>query len=204
VANPKAFWPFVAACFQELVPRKERHALQRSLRWEEEEYYNDTLGRWDTSRANTPDEANDQAQSLHRYRLITFSNFLKTIGAARRFQPNLSEILEDSQPGTVVLLIGGKDVQYPEIYKYINSLAVATGFQLKLRGELVSSAATGVAGRPFVEAARLYSRLQTLAPDSSERTEAVRELFTSKPRGATSQVWMYRKFSWRKAARLPS
>jgi hypothetical protein len=186
--------------FGDLVPRKERFALQRSLRWQEEAYYDETLDDWNSDLVHTPEEANDQAQSLHRYRLITFSNFLTTGGIVRRFELNISEILEDSHPGTVVLLIGGKGASYPEIYKYVNNLAIASGFQLKVR-DVVSSDATEVSGCPFAEGAKLYSRFQALAFDSSDCTEAARQLYGSKPKAApSSQIWAYRKFRWRKSS----
>jgi hypothetical protein len=188
--------------FGKLAPRQERASLQHQLRWEEDEYYNEALECWDSSPVNTPEDANVRAQSLHRYRLIAFSNFLTTVGVVDRFEANLAEILEDAQPGTVVMLIGGKGGSYPEIYEYINRLATTAGFQLKLKAEAVSSDSTEVAGRAFTESAQEYSRLQSLAPHSAGHTEPVRRCFADgAKRAPSSQIWAYRKYSRRRVTR---
>ena len=64
--------------FGEFEPTRERRQYLEALRREEDEYFDDLAGRWDSSPVYLPDEANDMAQSLHRYRLVTFSNFLTT------------------------------------------------------------------------------------------------------------------------------
>ena len=58
--------------FGKLEPTREREQYLEFLRSEEDEYYDDVAGRWDSERLFLPDEANDMAQSLHRYRLVPF------------------------------------------------------------------------------------------------------------------------------------
>ena len=55
--------------FGKLEPTRERKEYFEFLRSEEDEYFDDVAGRWDSERVYLPDEANDMAQSLHRYRL---------------------------------------------------------------------------------------------------------------------------------------
>ena len=72
------------------------------------------------------------AQSLHRYRLIVFSNFLTTVGSVTTFEPNLVDILADAQPGSVVMALGGKRGPYPEVYAYVDRLAKSAGFEIEV------------------------------------------------------------------------
>ena len=58
--------------FGEFEPTQERKRYFEVLRSEEDEYFDDVAGRWDSNRVYLPDEANDMAQSLHRYRLVPF------------------------------------------------------------------------------------------------------------------------------------
>ena len=94
--------------FGKLEPTRERKQYFEALRSEEDEYFDDVAGRWDSERVYLPDEANDMAQSLHRYRLVTFSNFLTTLGAVKSFEDNLVDVLHDAAPGSVLLVLGGK------------------------------------------------------------------------------------------------
>ena len=85
--------------FRAIVPRAERKRLQETLRWTEDEYFDEVANEWTSDLRYSADEANDIAQSLHRYRLIVFSNFLTTVRAVTTFELNLVDILADAQPG---------------------------------------------------------------------------------------------------------
>lgn len=181
--------------FREIEPTKQRKRLQRQLLREEDEYYDEVRGEWTNDLRYSAEEANDIAQSLHRYRLIVFSNFLTKVGVVRTFEANLVDIMSDAQPGSTLLLIGGKEGPYPGIYEYVDRLAKPAGFQLVLSGEEVSSAETKVADRIFVEGAQVYSRLQCLAPNCADETASIRSHFTdSRQPAPVSQIWAYRKY----------
>jgi hypothetical protein len=181
--------------FREIAPAEERARLERRLRWERDEYFNEIRNQWDSDPRYSLAEANHIAQSLHRYRLIIFSNFLTTVGATRSFEPNLINVLSDAHPGSVILVLGGKGEPYPAIYGYVDALASGSGFQLVLANQPVSSAESAVADTVFAEGVAFYNHLQRLAPDNSEETKLVRSHFTSKRAPASaSYVRAYRKY----------
>ena len=74
--------------FGELQPRQERKQYLQALRNSEDEYFDDVAGHWTSTPRYLPEEANYVAQSQHRYRLITFSNFLTTVETVKCFEPN--------------------------------------------------------------------------------------------------------------------
>jgi hypothetical protein len=187
--------------FRAIVPRAERKRLQEVLRWTEDEYFDEVANEWTSDLQYSADEANDMAQSLHRYRLIVFSNFLATVGTVTTFEPNLIDILADAQPGSVVMVLGGKGGPYPEVYEYVDRLAKPAGFELEVAGQQVSSADTIVADRIYDEGVKVYAHLQSLAPDAPEETtqetRRVRCHFTQLRQPApASQLWAYRKYRW--------
>ena len=181
--------------FGKLEPTKERQQYLEFLRSEEEEYYDDVAGWWDSDRIFLPDEANDMAQSLHRYRLVTFSNFLTTLGTVECFEHNLVDVLHDAAPGSVVLVLGGKGGSYHEIYQYVDRLAKPAGFELKVEGETVSCSGSEVADQVFEEGRLFYEFLQELAPNNDDATKKVRMHFEGKVplRFSSSEIRAYRK-----------
>ena len=183
--------------FRAIVPRAERKRLQEALRWAEDEYFDEVANEWTSDLLYSADEANDMAQSLHRYRLIVFSNFLATVSAVTTFEPNLVDILDDAQPGSVVMVLGGKGGLYPEVYEYVDRLAKPAGFELEVAGKQVSSADTAIADRIYAEGVKVYAHLQSLAPDAAEETQEARRVrshFTESRQAApSSQLWAYRK-----------
>lgn len=186
--------------FRAIVPRAERKRLQDALRWAEDEYFDEVANQWANDLRYSADDANDMVQSLHRYRLIVFSNFLTTVGTVTTFEPNLVDILVDAQPGSVVMVLGGKRGPYPQVYEYVDRLAKPAGFQLEVAEEEVSSADTVVGDRIYAEGVKVYAHLQRLAPNAAEETRearVVRSHFTgSRQAAASSQLWTYRKHRW--------
>lgn len=181
--------------FHEIIPSEERERLKRQLLWEEYEYFNESRNEWDSEPRYSTAEVNNITQSLHRYRLIIFSNFLTTIGATRSFERNMTDVLSDAQPGSVILVLGGKGGDYPTIYDYVDTLATNSDFQLVVAEQPVSSADTPVADAVFTEGATFYNYLQRLAPDDSENTKRVRQHFDRNREPApTSHVRAYRKY----------
>ena len=150
--------------FGEFEPTRERKQYLEVLRSEEDEYFDDLAGRWHSDRVYLPDEANDMAQSLHRYRLVTISNFLTTPGVVKSVKPNLVEVLHDAAPGSVVLVLGGRSDRYQEIYDYVDRLANPSGFELTVEGDTVSCSDSELAGQVF-EQGRLFSQIHHLTAE---------------------------------------
>ena len=175
----------------------ERKSLQESLRWAEDKYFDEAARAWTSDRRYSNDEVNHMAQSLHRYRLIVFSNFLTTVGAVTSFESNLVDILADARPGSVVMVLGGKRGPYPGVYKYVDHLAKAAGFELEVAGTEVSSADTVVADRVYAEGVKIFAHLQSLAPDAAGETQETRRVRShfaeSRQAAPSSQLWAYRK-----------
>ena len=185
--------------FGELKPREERRSKQQHLRWKEEPSWNPIEGYDAYDLVHTADEANDIAQSMHRYRLIVFSNFLTTVGTVERFEPTIDEVLADAQPGCAIVVLGAKGGNYPAIYQYVDRLANTAGFRLLLQDEKVSTAETEVANRVLAEGRKFYQRLQELSPEASEEIDGPRKWFTGEQK-VSRPTWMraYRKDRYRR------
>ena len=174
--------------FEEFVPKQERRQYFEALRNEEDEYFDDLAGRWDSVRAYSTDEANDMAQSLHRYRLVTFSNFLTTPGMVNSVRPNLVEVLHDANPGSVVLVLGGTGDRYQKIHERVDLMADPAGFELTIESDTVSCSDSDLAGRVHEEGRLFYEILQGLHRNDDDATAKVhqtgqsQEPFTSRLR----------------------
>ena len=79
--------------FGEILPRQDRKEEFQRLLNAEETYFDPDEGYWTSDRLYMPDEAHDIAQSFHRYRLFTFSNFFTTVEVVDSFEGNLKDIL---------------------------------------------------------------------------------------------------------------
>ena len=181
--------------FREFEPIQERKQYLESLRSEEDEYFDELTDQWDSSPAYLPDEANDMAQSLHHYRLVTFSNFLTTPGIVESVETNLVEVLQDANPGSVVLVLGARGGQYQEIYKYVDRLANPSGFELAVEGDAVSCSDSELADQVYEQGREFYEVLQKLDHNQDDATEPVRSFFElGDPSGfPSSQIRAYRK-----------
>lgn len=186
--------------FRAVEPKGERERYQEALCWEEDAYFDEMANEWTGERRYSANEANDIAQALHRYRLVVFSNFLTTVGSVASFERNLVDVLSDAQPGSVVMLLGGKQNPYPQVYEYVDRLARASGFRLKIKGKRVSSSDTPVADRIFTEGARIYEHLQGLAPKAADETAEARMVQShyagSRQAAPSSLLWVYRRYRW--------
>lgn len=184
--------------FRSVMPSTHRKRLRRALRWVEDTYYDEMSGEWVSDLRYSSDQANDIAQSQHRYRLFTFSNFLTTPRVITCFESNLSDILEDAQPGSVVMVLGGRRGPYPDVYKYVDQLTTQAGFELAISDRAVSSADTSVADQVYEEGVKVYGYLQSLLQDAVEETEEtqmVRRHFAgSRTSAPSSELRAYRKY----------
>ena len=188
--------------FAEILPKQERKKRFQHLLNEEDSYYNELTNDWVSDPSFSSEEANYMAQQLHRYRLFIFSNFLTDIGTVKSFEPNLVEILQDANPGSVLLILGGSGEPYPGIYRFVDELAKPAGFELKVRGEEVSTWVSEVADRVYEEGQWFYRLLKGLIPyeGDDKLTRKVCKRFEEAPEQVPrSRVWAYRKYHFSKS-----
>jgi len=182
--------------FSNFEPVRARKQFFDILRKDEHEYLDDVWDRWHSEPTYSPDEANKMSQSLHRYRLVAFSNFLTTLGTVDSIESNLVEVLRDANPGTVLLVLGGKAGTYHKIYEYVDRLANPSGFELAVEGETVSCSDSEVADQVFDAGCKFYECLQRLDHNSDDATRKVRWHFEGKEpiQFASSEIRAYRKW----------
>lgn len=149
--------------FESIHPRREREKMNKALRNAYDDYLDPDTGQWESERLHTPEEANRAANVLHRYRLFTFSNFLTTPLTVDRFRENLTEVLTDANPGSVLLTIGGTGYQYKEVDQRVAALARDSGFARRAKRFLVSSSRAGMDKLVFAEGADFYRKLKAIA-----------------------------------------
>ena len=189
------------ADFGKLEPTRERQEYLQALRYAQDEYFDEVAGQWTSDSRYLPDEASYIAQSQHRYRLITFSNFLTTVKTVKCFEPNLVDVLRDAAPGTVLLVLGGKGGPYPKVYEYTDRLAKPAGFEIEIHGATVSCTGSEVADRVYAEGRLLYEFLQGLSQNEDDATKRVREEFEGQApfKFPSSEIRVYRKHRYVKS-----
>lgn len=182
--------------FGSLEPAQERKRRFEYLRSEEHEYFDDVAGHLCSDPIYFPDEAHDIAQSLHRYRLVVFSNFLTTLGTVKGFGHTLVDVLRDARPGTLVLVLGGTRGVYHEIYDYVDRLAELSGFQLTVEGDTVALSDTEVARKVYETGRAFYEFLQGLVHNDDHATKKVRTYFEGElpTEFHSSEMRAYRKW----------
>lgn len=173
-------------------PEKDRMIVLESMLKAEDRVWDEHDRVWTWEPRHTASEANEAAQSSFRYRLIVFSNFLTSLGVVSAFEVNLTSVLRDAKPGTVVVLLGGKGGEYPSIYDYVDRLAQAAGFQRLLTDEEVSC--SELSDLVYNEGQWFYRYLQSLSPNADTGLRTVHRHFTDRrKRGSTSRLLVYRK-----------
>jgi hypothetical protein len=70
-----------------------------------------------------PSGAAEEANRLHRYRMVVFSNFLTLESEVDLLQTELLALFRDLRPGGVVILLGGTGDSYQRIYEGVAGLA---------------------------------------------------------------------------------
>ena len=184
--------------FGSLHPARERKQLESNLRNQYDEYFNEHRGEWDADPVYTAEEANREANSHHRYRLFTFSNFLTTLDMVSTFQDNIEEILADAHAGSVLLMIGARGDHYPTIQERIAKLAEVGRFQRHNDTGVVASAYAKLDQRVGEEVRSFYHRLKQLAVElpanGADGAKLQRELEDHRPMTfRTSTVLAFRK-----------
>jgi hypothetical protein len=177
-------------------PRQERRDVFEANRRLEDSYYDEISKEWTYESVYTADEAHGISQSIHRYRLFVFSNFLTTVGTVRTFEPNLNELLRDARPGSVLLVLGGRGGDYPGIYGYVDSLASDAGFQKHIEDYDVSSEETSLSDLIYAEGMRFYNHLQSLSPNHDKALRKLHRHFSAHRTAAPkTRVRAFRKGS---------
>ena len=125
---------------------------------------------------HTAEEVNREANQYRHYRLFTFSNFLTTLDTVETYRGNVEEILSDAQRGSVLLMIGGKGKDYPEIQRRMAELAAAAGFGRTSEPVPVASEDARLDGRLAEEARWFYGRLKGVAEDLPDDDPVARDL----------------------------
>lgn len=179
--------------FKRFRPREERKERFRYLRSAEEEFFDDLRGQWTAEPLYTAAEASYMAQALHRYRLFSFANFFTTNDEVLEFKENLKDSFRDASPGSVLLMMGGKENNYPQIYSRLQQLAVGAGFR-QVASTRVSSSDSEVADRVYEAGQQLYRHLQDLAPNEDDSTKAVRRYFEGEGCSPSSNLLAFRKY----------
>ena len=63
------------------------------------------------------------SNSLHRYRLIVFSNFFTLASTVEKYENELRKLFDDLSTGSTVFVLGSTDDSYKPIYKELTELA---------------------------------------------------------------------------------
>ena len=184
--------------FESILPTEARKAMNHSLRWAEDSYYDEYTERWESGPRYTPEEANRIANNHHRYRLFTLSYFLTQTSMIEDFRPNLTDILNDARPGSVLLLIGGSTKKYQDVRFQVAGLAREAGFLRTLNDLSVSSSDNAMRGIVYAEQVRFYQQLVRLAGDLPADNPTARKFKRYFERGVpsswgTSSIHAYRK-----------
>ena len=214
-------WPgLLAMCnaqldFREVLPSYERKRLEQSLRNTEEHYFDEEAGEWAWEQLYIPEEANWIAQSSYRYRLITFSNFLTSLEMiqsassatvqckdSQTVRPNLKDILQDAAPGSVLMVLGGKDKHYGSIYTEVDRIARGAAFQPKVTVKTVSHANSGIVEQVYAAGKRFFQFLEphiTCASEDTCEQKKVRAHFGKcSDRAPSSALRVWRKYRFTK------
>ena len=147
--------------FERIRPREERRQLERQLRDSNDEWHDGE--EWHAEPTHTAEEANYEANAHRRYRFFAFSNFLTTLDMLDKSSDAILDILSDARPGSVVLVLGGKGGDYPEIGRRVGELAQTGGFRRSIACERVASRNAGLEERLAEELRWLYTRLRRIA-----------------------------------------
>lgn len=184
--------------FSTILPTRQRREMEESLRRQYDEWYDDQREVWHADPVYTLEEANREANSQHRYRLFTFSNFLTTPETIQDYQANFEDILADAHAGSVLLIIGAKGGCYPAIQRRMAEMAEAAGFRRLKRVIKVAAADAQLDFRLDEELRWFYRHLKRLAgklpPNGEDAAQLRKELDDDKPVSfKSSAVHAYRK-----------
>ena len=151
--------------FKEIRPKQERADEFVRLRWSDITYWDEIRAEESSERLYTDQEANEESQSMHRYRLFVFANFFTSRELVDSMAEKLGELLADANPGSVFLVMGGEGGHYPGIYKELRRLAAEAGFRIMVPDAKASSKMVSVDNIISAESLRIFEHVQNLAPN---------------------------------------
>ena len=183
-------WNFLED-FDEIRPKQERADEFARLRWDDITYWDEIRGEVVSDLLYTDQEASEQSQSMHRYRLFVFANFFTSKNLVDSKAEKLSELLADANPGSVLLIMGGEGGPYPSIYEKLRAIAIAAGFRIVVRDANASSKIASVADIISAESLKIFEHAQKLSPNDAPK---IAELGDSFAQGAVFRANAIRAF----------
>ena len=163
--------------FKGIRPNQERADEFARLRGADITYWDEIREEETSELLYTDQEANEQSQSMHRYRLFVFSNFFTSCELVDDMAEKLREFLTDANPGSVLLVIGGEGGDYPGIYEELRKIAVEAGFRIIVPDARASSEISSVDDIVSTESLRVFEHAQKLAPNHDPEIVALGDSF---------------------------
>ena len=163
--------------FNEIRPNQERADEFARLRGADITYWDEIREEEASELLYTDQEANEQSQSMHRYRLFVFANFFTSRELVDDMAEKLGELLADANPGSVLLVMGGERRDYPGIYEEMQRIAVAAGFRIIVPDASASSEISSVDDIVSAESLRAFEHAQKLAPNDNPKIVALGDSF---------------------------
>ena len=163
--------------FNEIRPKQERADEFAGLRWADITYWDEIREEESSERLYTDQEANEQSQSMHRYRLFVFANFFTSRELVHSMAEKLGELLADANPGSVMLVMGGEGGHYTGIYEELRTIAVAAGFRIIVPDAKSSSKLSSVDDIISAESLRIFEHAQKLDPSDDPKVVALGKSF---------------------------
>ena len=163
--------------FNEIRPNQERADEFARLRGADITYWDEIREEEASELLYTDQEANEQSQSMHRYRLFVFANFFTSRELVDDMAEKLGELLADANPGSVLLVMGGERRDYPGIYEEMRRIAVAVGFRIIVPDASASSEISSVDDIVSAESLRVFEHAQKLAPNDNPKIVALSDSF---------------------------
>ena len=163
--------------FKEIRPNQERADEFARLRGADITYWDEVREEEESELLYTEQEAHEQSQSMHRYRLFVFANFFTSRESVDEMAENLGELLADANPGSVLLVMGGEGGDYPGIYKRLRSIAVEAGFRIIVPDARASSEISSVDDIVSAESLRVFEHAQKLSPNDDPEIVALGDRF---------------------------
>ena len=163
--------------FREIRPNQERADELTRLRGADITYWDEIRQEEASELLYTDQEANEQSQSMHRYRLFVFANFFTSRESVDEMAEKLGELLADANPGSVLLVMGGEGRQYPGIYEKLRTIAMAAGFRIIVPDASASSEISSVDDIVSAESLRVFEHAQRLSPNDDPAIVALGDSF---------------------------
>ena len=163
--------------FKEIRPNQERADEFARLRGAEITYWDEIREEEAYELLYKNQEANEQSQSMHRYRLFVFANFFTSRKLVDDMADKLGELLADANPGPVLLVMGGEGNDYPGIYEELRRIAVGAGFRIIVPDARASSEISSVHDIVSAESLRVLHHAEKLAPNDNPKIIALGDSF---------------------------